>query len=64
MFMHLSFSVAEWTSTLIKFLKDQIPKLAEHYQCAVPGTVSDKTPPSQSGKYLNTYTTPISALFQ
>lgn len=40
----------EWTTTLIKFLKDQIPKLAEHYQSAVPGNVSDKTPPSQSGQ--------------
>ncbi|KAJ2943838.1 hypothetical protein O0L34_g8164 [Tuta absoluta] len=40
----------EWTSTLIKFLKDQIPKLAEYYQSAVPGNVPDKTPPSQSGQ--------------
>ncbi|CAH0406083.1 unnamed protein product [Chilo suppressalis] len=40
----------EWTTTLIKFLKDQIPKLAEHYQNAVPGSISDKTPPSQSGQ--------------
>lgn len=40
----------EWTTTLIKFLKDQIPKLAEHYQSAVPGSISDKTPPSQSGQ--------------
>ncbi|XP_052753637.1 mediator of RNA polymerase II transcription subunit 12-like isoform X2 [Galleria mellonella] len=40
----------EWTTTLIKFLKDQIPKLAEYYQNAVPGNVSDKTPPSQSGQ--------------
>ncbi|XP_072935735.1 mediator of RNA polymerase II transcription subunit 12 isoform X2 [Epargyreus clarus] len=40
----------EWTSTLIKFLKDQIPKLSEYYQSAVPGNISDKTPPSQSGQ--------------
>ncbi|XP_068629231.1 mediator of RNA polymerase II transcription subunit 12-like isoform X2 [Battus philenor] len=41
----------EWTTTLIKFLKDQIPKLAEHYQSAVPGNPSEKTPPSlQSGQ--------------
>ncbi|KAJ0181317.1 hypothetical protein K1T71_003402 [Dendrolimus kikuchii] len=40
----------EWTTTLIKFLKDQIPKLAEHYQSAIPGNISDKTPPSQSGQ--------------
>ncbi|XP_026323526.1 mediator of RNA polymerase II transcription subunit 12-like isoform X6 [Hyposmocoma kahamanoa] len=38
----------EWTTTLIKFLKDQIPKLAEHYQSAIPG--NEKTPPSQSGQ--------------
>ncbi|CAH2068907.1 unnamed protein product, partial [Iphiclides podalirius] len=40
----------EWTTTLIKFLKDQIPKLAEHYQSAIPGNPSEKTPPSQSGQ--------------
>lgn len=39
--------LSEWTTTLIKFLKDQIPKLAEHYQSAIPG--NEKTPPSQSG---------------
>ncbi|XP_030027679.1 mediator of RNA polymerase II transcription subunit 12 isoform X3 [Manduca sexta] len=39
----------EWTTTLIKFLKDQIPKLAEYYQSGIPGNPSDKTPPSQSG---------------
>ncbi|XP_048481682.1 mediator of RNA polymerase II transcription subunit 12 isoform X3 [Plutella xylostella] len=39
----------EWTTTLIKFLKDQIPKLAEYYQNAASGNVPDKTPPSQSG---------------
>jgi mediator of RNA polymerase II transcription subunit 12 len=37
----------EWTSTLIKFLKDQIPKLSEHY--LNNSNVSDKTPPSASG---------------
>ncbi|KPJ13735.1 Mediator of RNA polymerase II transcription subunit 12 [Papilio machaon] len=40
----------EWTTTLIKFLKDQIPKLAEHYQSAVPTNPLEKTPPSQSGQ--------------
>ncbi|XP_045454352.1 mediator of RNA polymerase II transcription subunit 12-like [Melitaea cinxia] len=40
----------EWTTTLIKFLKDQIPKLAEYYQNAVAGNIADKTPPSQSGQ--------------
>ncbi|CAH4017296.1 unnamed protein product [Pieris brassicae] len=39
----------EWTTTLIKFLKDQIPKLAEYYQSGL-GNISDKTPPSQSGQ--------------
>ncbi|XP_062528646.1 mediator of RNA polymerase II transcription subunit 12 isoform X2 [Bombyx mori] len=39
----------EWTTTLIKFLKDQIPKLSEYYQSVAPGNISDKTPPSQSG---------------
>lgn len=27
----LSLSILEWTGTLIKFLKDQVPKLQEHY---------------------------------
>lgn len=40
----------EWTSTLIKFLKDQIPRLAEYYQNAVPNNIPEKTPPSQSGQ--------------
>lgn len=33
----------EWTSTLIKFLKDQIPKLAEHYQNPPLNSSSDKS---------------------
>lgn len=45
----LVFIFAEWTTTLIKFLKDLIPKLAEYYQSSALGNISDKTPPSQSG---------------
>lgn len=50
-FLHLNqYYFTEWTTTLIKFLKDQIPKLTEYYQSPTTSLLSDKTPPSQSGE--------------
>lgn len=44
-----AYKISEWTSTLIKFLKDQIPKLSEHYQNPPTNNIPDKTPPTNSG---------------